>query len=37
MDDEEKAVVTDPTPVWSPVDGYCVAQCPTSAIAVIEL
>jgi len=36
MDDEGKAVVTDPTPVWSPVDGYCVTQCPTSAIAVHE-
>jgi NTE family protein len=37
MDAEGKAVVTDPTPVWSPVDGYCVTQCPTSAIAVLDL
>ncbi|MDH4043111.1 MAG: patatin-like phospholipase family protein [Gemmatimonadota bacterium] len=37
LDDEGKAVATDPTPVWSPVDGYCVTQCPTSAIAVLEL
>ncbi|HEX9631439.1 MAG TPA: patatin-like phospholipase family protein [Gemmatimonadales bacterium] len=37
MDDDGKAVVTDPTPVWSPVDGYCVTQCPTSAIAALDL
>lgn len=37
MDDEGKAVPVDPTPVWSPVDGYCVTQCPTSAIAALDL
>jgi NTE family protein len=37
LDDEGKAVVADPTPVWSPIDGYCVTQCPTSAIAVLDL
>jgi NTE family protein len=37
LDAEGKAVVTDPTPVWSPVDGYCVGVCPTSAIAVLDL
>jgi len=37
MDDRGKAAVTDPTPVWSPVDGYCVTHCPTSAIAVTDL
>lgn len=28
-----KVTVTNPTPRWSPIDGYCVAQCPTGAIA----
>jgi NTE family protein len=37
IDEHGKAIVTDPTPVWSPIDGYCVTQCPTSAIAVLEL
>jgi NTE family protein len=37
MDDEGVAIVTDPTPVWSPVDGYCVTLCPTSAIAAMDL
>ena len=31
-DDEGKVTVTNPTPRWSPIDGYCVAQCPTGAI-----
>jgi NTE family protein len=37
MDGDGKAVATDSTPVWSPVDGYCVTHCPTSAITVVEL
>jgi predicted acylesterase/phospholipase RssA len=37
LDAEGKAVPTDPAPVWSPVDGYCVTLCPTSAIAVLDL
>jgi NTE family protein len=37
MDGDGKAVATDPTPVWSPVDGYCVTHCPTSAITVLDL
>ena len=37
LDDESKAVPVDPTPVWSPVDGYCVTQCPTSAITAVDL
>jgi NTE family protein len=37
LDGEGKAVPTDPTPVWSPVDGYSVGVCPTSAIAVLDL
>ena len=37
LDDEGKAVPNDPTPVWSPIDGYCVGVCPTSAIAVLDL
>jgi len=32
-----KAEVADPTPVWSPVDGYTVGVCPTSAIVVLDL
>lgn len=34
LDEEGRAVPADPTPVWSPVDGYCVTQCPTGAIVV---
>jgi ferredoxin len=34
LDDAGKAVVTDATPIWSPVDGLCVTQCPTGAIVV---
>jgi len=34
LDDEGKAVPTDPTPKWSPIDGLCVTLCPTGAIAV---
>lgn len=37
LGDDGKAVPVDATPVWSPIDGYCVALCPTSAIAVLEL
>jgi NTE family protein len=34
LDDQGIAVPTDPTPVWSPVDSFCVTQCPTGAIVV---
>jgi NTE family protein len=34
LDEAGKAVVTDATPIWSPVDGLCVTQCPTGAILV---
>ncbi|MCH7874906.1 MAG: patatin-like phospholipase family protein [Gemmatimonadetes bacterium] len=27
-----KVIITDAQPNWSPVDGFCVAQCPTGAI-----
>jgi NTE family protein len=37
LDEEGKAVPTDPTPVWSPTDGFSVGVCPTSAIAVLDL
>jgi len=37
LDEAGKAVPVDPTPVWSPVDSYCVCLCPTSAIAVLDL
>jgi len=37
LDEEGKAVPTDPTPIWSPIDGYCVGVCPMSAIAVLDL
>lgn len=34
LDATGKAVATDETPIWSPVDGLCVTQCPTGAILV---
>lgn len=34
LDGNGKAVPKDPTPTWSPVDGLCILQCPTGAIAV---
>jgi NTE family protein len=34
LDDSGRAFVTDETPIWSPVDGLCVTQCPTGAILV---
>ncbi len=34
LDDEGKAVVTQPDQVWSPVEAEAVRQCPTYAIAV---
>lgn len=37
MAPDGKAVATDPTPVWSPVDVLCVMQCPTNAIEVERL
>jgi NTE family protein len=33
LDADGKAVVTDSNPMWSPVDGQCVTQCPTGAIS----
>lgn len=32
LDGDGKAVTTDPTPLWSPIDGLCVTLCPTNAI-----
>jgi len=37
LDDEGKAVLTDPEPHWSPMDGVCVAQCPTRAISAVRV
>jgi NTE family protein len=37
LDRDGKAVASDATPVWSPVDGYSVTQCPTGAIVVRDL
>lgn len=37
LDAEGRAFPTDPTPIWSPLDGYCVSICPTAAIAVRPL
>jgi NTE family protein len=34
FDADGKAVPVDPTPLWSPVDGLSVMQCPTGAIVV---
>ena len=36
MDTNGKAVVVNPTPSWSPIDGFCVAQCPTRAISAVR-
>lgn len=37
MNADGKAEVTDPTPLWSPVDVLCVMQCPTGAIEVSRM
>lgn len=37
LDGEGKARLTDPTPIWSAVDGVCVRQCPTRAIRATRL
>ena len=37
FDDTGTAVVTDPEPVWSPVDGLVVGQCPVGAISAKRL
>jgi NTE family protein len=37
LDGAGKAVPTDPTPMWSPVDRLSVRQCPTGAIEVDRL
>ncbi len=33
MDDNGKATVTNSEPLWSPMDGRCVSQCPVGAIS----
>lgn len=37
MDGHGKAVVIEPEPLWSPVDGFVVRQCPVGAIAAEKL
>ena len=33
LDDERKAIVTQPEQTWHPVDGGFIRQCPTYAIS----
>lgn len=37
LDEDGKAVVIDPEPLWSPVDGFVVGQCPVGAISAEKL